>query len=538
MKINKLLILISVCLLSGCEFIYNPSNSNNSSNSDVSNSTNINNSDVNNNSNNDSSTGDVVVDEINHFRSQIDRSKIIYTQYPQNDDSLDLNKLEIFQINDTHGAYYDEEGIIGISRVKTCIKENCDEYNNTVKIANGDMMQGTAFSNLFLGEPAVIALNEMNFDCFVIGNHEFDWGLDKLSIFKDNDESNGELKMPFLGANIINANGVRPDWIEPYTIVSKGDVKVGIIGVVGDGLESSISETVLNGYSFTDTVSAVTTYCNELANKDVDIVIVATHAHDVDEQQGINKNQDYVDSNKIDCIINAHDHQKVSESVTRYDGVSIPVIESNTKNITMGKVTLNLDSNNQMTSYNISHFYPNDFAEDANLKTLMSTLYDITSSYINEELGYKRNGFTKEAIATSTCDYIAKKYEADLVFVNTSGVRANISSSNIKYSDVYEVFPFDNEIYVTTVSGSELRSMIGTSHMSNYYYNTLKLGEGTSYTYADVVTTKKYKVVTIDYVGTKYYMKKYFDSSHGFIKTGDYIRQCAVENIKNNFKNN
>lgn len=536
MKINKFLILLSISLLSSCEFIYINSNNASDSNSDnISNNNSDNYSDnlsVNENSSeiNSSSSSTNVTGTVESFRSQIDRSQIIYTTYPENDTSFDINKLEIFQINDTHGAFAEQDEVVPISKVKGCIDAEAANVNMSVKIANGDILQGTAFSNLLLGEPAIVALNEMNFDCFVIGNHEFDWGIDKISIFKDGDESNGELKSAFLGANIVNSNGVMPDWIEPYTIVEKGDVTVGIIGVIGDGFESSISELSLNGYRFTSSTAAVTKYCNELKTKNVDVIIVAAHAHES------SVNQQYVNNNDIDCIINAHDHTKITESVTRYDGKIIPVIESDDKNDTIGKVTLSLDSNNKMVSYTLNHYYPKNYSKDQYLDLLMTNLYDITSSYVNEEVGYKYNGFSKKDIATSTCDYIAQKYGADLVFVNTAGVRASISTSTITIGSVYEVFPFDNEIYITNATGSEIKSMIGDNYIGNYYYNNTGIGNGTSYDYSNLSSSKKYKIVTIDYVAGKSYMKNYFNSSHGLIKTGDYIRQCAIDNIKQNYK--
>ena len=166
----------------------------------------------------------------------------------------------MFQLNDTHGAYYDGEDIVGISRVATCIKQNTKNPYSVVKIGNGDLLQGTAFSNMLLGEPGIAALNEMNFDAFVIGNHEFDWGFDNLRVYKDGDLSNGELECEFLGANILNGKNEMPDFIKPYTVVEKGNVSVGIIGVIGNGLESSISKVSLGEYHFSDTVSAVTKY--------------------------------------------------------------------------------------------------------------------------------------------------------------------------------------------------------------------------------------------------------------------------------------
>ncbi|MCI5745220.1 MAG: bifunctional metallophosphatase/5'-nucleotidase [Erysipelotrichaceae bacterium] len=466
-----------------------------------------------------------------YYKELVDRSKISYTTYPLNDENHDVSKLEIFQINDTHGAYYDSSDLIGISRVKKCIEENIDDQYACVKIANGDLMQGTAFSNMLLGEPAVASLNEMNFDCFVIGNHEFDWGIDYLSVYKDGNEENGELHCPFLGANIVDKNGNRPSFIEPYTIVNKGNVKVGILGIIGDGLENSISSLSLNGYHFTDTIQTVKTYCDILEKQEkVDVIILASHAHDEI------KNQEYVNSNKIDCIINGHDHQKIEEFVTRYDDVKVPVVESNTKNITIGKVELSLDDNKQMSKYSISHFYGSNYSEDSNLKNIMETYYEVVEVYQNSVIGYSSKELLKKDIAVSTCNYLNEKYNADLSFINTAGVRANVSNGNITNASIYEVFPFDNEIYITFISGKDLKSMIPIANTTYYYFDNNRYGNSTTYSFSSIKEDEIYKVITVDYVATKDYMIPYFNDSNGLIKTGDYIRDCAIENVIQNFK--
>ena len=146
----------------------------------------------------------VDISDKEHYISLVDRTKIVYSEKLENDINHDVKSLEIFQLNDTHGAYYTQDDITGIAHVKTCIDQNIEDPYSVVKIANGDMLQGTAFSNMLLGEPGIAALNEMHFDAFTIGNHEFDWALDNLKVYKDGDLSNGELNCPFLGANIID----------------------------------------------------------------------------------------------------------------------------------------------------------------------------------------------------------------------------------------------------------------------------------------------------------------------------------------------
>ena len=274
----KFLLLMSVLAVGSCNFnITSPSESNsNGSTSDSSSveqpSSSIENSSSNNDISSEDSTPDINVgvdtSDKEYYKSLVDRDRIVYSPDFENDPTKDISKLQIFQINDTHGAYYNDDSIVGISKVATCIKENTIDDIATVKIANGDMLQGTAFSNMLLGEPAIASLNEMNFDAFVIGNHEFDWGIDNLAVYKDGNLLNGELECSFLGANIIDGNGNRPEWIQPYTVVEKGDVKVGILGIIGENLESSISKASLGGYSFTSTLDAVNKYSKVLLEEE------------------------------------------------------------------------------------------------------------------------------------------------------------------------------------------------------------------------------------------------------------------------------
>lgn len=486
-------------------------------------------------SNNDSSSSDedinISVEKVDKeaYKAMVDRSKINYSEDFINDPTVDVNELEVWQINDTHGAYYEGEDLTGISKVATCIKENTNNPYGVVKIGNGDLLQGTAFSNLLLGEPGIAALNEMDFDAFVIGNHEFDWGFDNLKVYKDGDLSNGELDCPFLGANILDGNNQRPDWIEPYTVVQKGNVKVGILGLIGNGLESSISKIALGDYHFSDTVEAVNKYSKILLEDEkVNILIISEHSHN----EVIN--QTYANNVEVDLIINGHDHQYIEEYVSRYDGKMVPVIESNTKNISIGKVTLVLDENKDMETYSMQHYKPALYTEDASLKSIMDVYNEVTEIYENEVIGYNKGGFDKKTIGISTCTYVAKKYDADVVVINTGGVRANIKEDTITNGLVYEVFPFDNELYLATVTGSQLKSLVNGS---GYYFNNSGFAKGTFVDASSINSNDEYKIVVVDYVATNHYkFQQIFSNPDNYETTGDYIRDCAIENIKVNYK--
>ena len=144
----------------------------------------------------------------------------------------DNYSVNFFMINDTHGIFVDEQEFPGMGRVSSLINELESNNKDYIKIANGDIFQGTYISATLYGKPLVDALNAIDFEAFVLGNHEFDWGLDKIAVYKDGNEANGEANFPFLGANIIDKSDKEiVDWVDPYVVVEYDGFKVGVIGV-------------------------------------------------------------------------------------------------------------------------------------------------------------------------------------------------------------------------------------------------------------------------------------------------------------------
>ena len=98
-------------------------------------------------------------------------------------------------------------GLAGNSKdyvhVAYIINEKNKSPDTTVILSSGDMFQGSAISNMTQGGVVVEAMNEIGFDAMTIGNHEFDWGIDKIAAYNDGDEKNGEADFPFLSCNIV-----------------------------------------------------------------------------------------------------------------------------------------------------------------------------------------------------------------------------------------------------------------------------------------------------------------------------------------------
>ena len=147
-----------------------------------------------------------------------------------NETEDEISPINVLMVNDNHGVLYEDEG--SLDKIASGIN-HYSTLGDVIKIANGDMFQGTYLSSSLRGLPMLDALNALEFDAFVIGNHEFDWGLDEIKKYKDGDVSNGEANFPFLGANIYDkATGEMVDWLEPYEIVTLDEIKIGVIGII------------------------------------------------------------------------------------------------------------------------------------------------------------------------------------------------------------------------------------------------------------------------------------------------------------------
>lgn len=407
--------------------------------------------------------------------------------------------LTILSINDLHG--YVERSInsnghySGISRMSYLVNKirNENPLDDVVLIANGDMFQGTAISNLTYGESVIKAMNMMGFDMMGIGNHEFDWGLETILKYFDNDESNGEANFPLINSNIYYKNSKQLVTVEngkvfDSYIISREGINVGIMSYIGN-LYSSIQKDKLENYYFDlDFRNSIKNIGNKLKKQGADIIILNIHDYDsyiYDDLAFIrDDNGDYL----LDVIIAGHTHQGISV------GDSIPLIQAYSYGTAMGRIDLKIDTNTKdIVEYNVNIINTseagNNYDEDieALIREYVEELeLEKTLVYAGETVRNKDDMF--EWIG----NVLLKAVDADIAISNTGGVRGN---GNIKINEpvtiknVFEVYPFDNEIYIITAKYRDIKNFLKNS---NIFYSTK---EGV--TFKD---NEYYRIAVISYV--------------------------------------
>lgn len=435
------------------------------------------------------------------------------------------DKVNLLMLNDTHGAFSDSTDGHSIGRVVTLLDTLEAKNGDYIKVANGDMLQGSYLASKTYGYAIIEALNLMEFDAFVLGNHEFDWGLDKIAKYKDGDLTNGEANFPFLGANIFyKGTNIRPDWIDPYTILDYNGLKIGIVGVIGGTQESSILALNVAEYDFLDDPSTlIKGYVEELRKeKDCDVVIVSSHDHDEDLNS---KLASYTGVNSVDAIFCAHDHRLVYDSLTRPDGITIPVVENYDKNETVQEVILNLNSNYKYENFTRKHYYMSSYKVSSKFNDLLAKYNDLIIES-ESQLGYSSSSFSKadlggfaaKAMVNNT--YINGYGSVNVGVLNTGGVRATISAGNISVADVFNTFPFENMVVLVKMKGKDIKKLTDGSYNYTYTNTTLKDSE-------------VYVVAVVDYV---YYGKPYlFTNQVSHIATDILMRDLLIDYIRDNY---
>lgn len=170
----------------------------------------------------------------------------------------------------------------GFPRVVAAIEELAAASTNVIKIHAGDATTGDLYFNLTEGEADAALMNEVCFDSFTVGNHEFDYGDAGLKQFIDFLHA-GDCKTPVLSANISFGDDSplhpsrAPDHVRPSLVIERDGQKIGLVGL-------TIAEKTQNasrpddGTLLTDELAAAQAEIDRLKAQGINKIVLQSHA--------------------------------------------------------------------------------------------------------------------------------------------------------------------------------------------------------------------------------------------------------------------
>lgn len=463
-----------------------------------------------------------------------DTTTVTYTTTEISTEYERYQTIKLYSMNDFHGGTYSD--IANLEQIGSFLKYKKDSDPNTIILSNGDMFQGAALSNYYYGEPIVDVFNYIGFDGFVIGNHEFDWGIDKILNYTDQNTENGEMDYPILAANIVYHDTRQPlANTQPYLVKEVSGVRVGIIGVIGDVI-NSISASRVENIDFLDPVDTISNYAEILRTTEAcDIVVVYVHSG-----SGINDSIAQLQGvHMVDAVFNGHTHQNEASTISRSGEMSLVYAQaSNSSSSLFAEITLIYDTVND-TMINVSSatygFYSIEYLTEPNIDTILND-YETDTVYVDfvtQELTTATAYFSRSVLAPWGASVIRDYAGVDIGALNSGGFRSSMESGLLTMGDMIEIYPFDNYIKTSELTGQQLLDFYEEVlyYSSDVVFDDQLTYDGTNLYINGVLVESQqlYTVGAVDYIFDKDYYS--FLDGQNITQTTLLMRDLLVEDL-------
>jgi len=407
----------------------------------------------------------------------------------------DIHNVTILGTSDLHGHFMpwdyaaDKANMRGsLSQIATKVKAIREEQDSVILVDAGDTIQGN-FVETFKDEPVdpmMLGFNEMDYDVWVLGNHEFDFGLKVL------DRSLTQFKGQSLAGNIERADG--NPFLPSHTIIERQGIKIGVIGMDTPMTQVFAEGTNrLEGMTFTNPTLEVKKVVEQIKN-DVDAIVLVAH-------MGLDNENDIADTGvtdiananpEIDAIVAGHMHTRIDKAVV--NGVIITEPDKYGRALSRidlqfeergGDYTLvnkdsftykikGIDSDKKMES--LYQPYHKRLRENANRKIAQLTGVDLVPE--NEIRGIPQvhvQDTGVSALFQEASFFYAPK--ANVIALQIDNDKAELDVGTIKAKDIAYNYQYaGGEITVYQMTGKELKAYM---EWSAGYFNSVKPGDVT-----------------------------------------------------------
>lgn len=380
---------------------------------------------------------------------------------------LSAEKLVILHTNDTHSMIDpdDSDGLGGVLRRKVVFDSVRAAEKNVLLVDAGDFVQGTLFFNLYRGEVEQKMMNELGYDIRILGNHEFDNGIDELA------DLLADSRAEMLSTNYDLSRSPLGKKFRPFTIKEYGDKQVGIIAI-NLSPEGMISEGNYDGVVYLDAIKAANAAAWWLKHIDkVDAVVAVTHiGYDPTMPPGDKLLAEV--SEDIDVIIGGHSHDHITpdadadarlqHKVKNVSGKEVIVGQVAKSGKNVGKIELDLDDLSA-TYETIRIDSRLDKRTDKRLAAMIEPYRRGVDSLMKVVVGRSAVDMPRESMELLNfgADFILERGRkladyVDFAILNKGGLRRDLPKGDITEGMIITLMPFYNYVNVLDIKGSDL----------------------------------------------------------------------------------
>lgn len=394
------------------------------------------------------------------------------------DENEDKKDIMILYTSDIHCGIDEGFGYAGLEQI--CKYEQEKGYE-VILVDDGDNIQGDPLGLLTKGDALIDLMNKMGYSVAIPGNHEFDYGVDNfLSLAEKAQFKYISCNFQYKGENVF----------DPYVIREIGGRKIGFVGVTTPTTITASKPTLFedeNGefvYSFLQdetgegVYNAVQSAVDNARKEGAEYVIVLGHLGNEEQCRPWTYADVISHTNGIDAFLDGHSHDTDQVIMKNKDGKEVPRSACGTKmqhigwckipaegEVTTGIYSWTLDDpapevlgiENEMSAAvkeargSISKLLEGKIA----VSEQEMTIYDPVA--VDPEWGKVRMIRRAETNLGDLCtDAYRFMTGADIALLGGGGIRVSIPAGDVTMKNMYEVFPFGNEICVVQATGQQI----------------------------------------------------------------------------------
>ena len=382
----------------------------------------------------------------------------------------------ILHTNDTHCGIEENMGYAGLVWYENQMKE---ETPYVTLVDAGDAIQGAPVGTLSEGEYLVQIMNKAGYDFAVPGNHEFDYGMEKLLGLS------ARLDCGYSACNFVNLPS-KTQVFAPYRIMEYDDIQVAFVGVATPESITKSTPAYFQDqfgryrFSFCEDetgealYSQVQSAVDQARGEGADYVIMVGHLGDNGITEKWSSRSVIANTTGIDAAIDGHSHEVCVENVPNENGEMVVLTQTGTKFANTGKLTITTDGQIQASHVSAVTDAEGNPAKDAEMESFINGIKsqyeeslkvvlgrtDVDLMDKDPETGLRAVRKAETNLGDLCADASRYMMGADIGFMNGGGIRAGIEAGDITYEDALSVFPYGNMICMAEVSGQKIKDAL------------------------------------------------------------------------------
>ena len=376
--------------------------------------------------------------------------------------------------SDVHCGIESNFGYAGLAMVR-------DAYKNAgyhvLLVDNGDSIQGEPVGTMTTGEANIKLMNAVGYDIATMGNHEFDYGMERFF------ELSKMANFPYVSCNFNKGGELQ---FAPYVIKEFDGVKIAFVGIsTPKTLTSSTPKyfqdengNFIYGFFEDETgeglYNAVQKAVDDARAEGATFVVALAHLGNEDECRPFTYADVIANTTGINAMLDGHSHDMDHVEMLNKDGETVLRQGCGTKLAGVGY--LKIAAKDGAMKAGVMQWNCPDF----NAAKLYALDTDITRAVVDATA--EMNAALAEVVArseveltvndpvtgvrivrsaeTNLGDLCADAYRyvsgADVAFVNGGGIRVSIKAGDITRNDILKVHPFGNMLCVCEATGQQI----------------------------------------------------------------------------------